>query len=101
MLNNTELAIVAALIEQPLYGNELIDRVAVVSNKTVKLTLGGVYATLHRMEKKGLIVGFWGDESETRGGARRRYYRVTGVGQRAFEATRRMVLSVKWRPANA
>lgn len=101
MLNDTELAIVAALIEEPLYGTELIDRVADVSNKKIQLTLGGVYPTLHRMQRKGLIAGYWGDDAETRGGARRRYYKVTGAGQRAFQDTRRMVLAVQWKPSRA
>lgn len=95
MLNDTELAIVAALIGEALYGTALIDRVADISGGRVRLTLGGVYPTLHRMERKNLIEGFWGDKSETRGGARRRYYRVTGLGEQAFAETRQMVLSVK------
>jgi PadR family transcriptional regulator PadR len=101
MLSETEIAVVAALIQQPLYGTQLIDRVAEISNNRVRLTVGGVYTTLNRMQKKGLISGYWGDDSEIRGGARRRYYKVTGVGQRAFQETRAMILSARWRPASA
>src|SRR5215207_8698597 len=101
MLNDTELAIVAALIGKPLYGTELIDCVAEISEGRVQLTLGGVYPTLHRMQRKGLIEGSWGTDDEARGGARRRYYRVTGLGQEAFDSTRRMVMSVGRRTAHA
>ena len=101
MLNETEIAIIAALIGESLYGTELIDRVAEISNNRVRLSIGGVYTTLNRMQKKGLIAGSWGDDSEIRGGARRRYYKVTGVGQRAFDATRQIVLAARPSPAAA
>ena len=101
MLNDTELAIVAALLGKPLYGMQLIDKVAELSEGQIRLSLGGVYPTLHRMQRKGLIVGYWGDDSESRGGARRRYYKVTGEGEKSFEQTRKLVLGVRWRPAHA
>lgn len=101
MLNETEIAIVAALIGESLYGTALIERVANISDGRIRPTLGGIYPTLHRMQAKGLIEGSWGDDDETRGGARRRYYRVTAKGLEAFEDTRRLVLSVRRRTAHA
>ena len=50
MLNDTELAIVAALLGKPLYGMQLIDKVAELSEGQIRLSLGGVYPTLHRMQ---------------------------------------------------
>jgi len=101
-VNDTELAVLAALLGRPLYGMTLIEEVARVSENRINLTLGGVYPVLHRMDEKGLIEGFWGDESEVRAGARRRYYRVTGLGEQALQDMRRMVsLAFRRRPAHA
>lgn len=91
MPNTTELAIMAALAVRPLYGLALIERVATITRRRVQLSLGGVYSTLHRMEAKHLIEGFWGDESESRSGARRRYYRLTDAGKQSVTETRQML----------
>jgi PadR family transcriptional regulator, regulatory protein PadR len=100
--NDTELAILSALLRKPLYGLALIGEVARVSEDRVKLTLGGIYPILHRMQEKGFIEGNWGDDSETRHGARRRYYRVTGLGEQALRDTHRMVSkAMRWKPAHA
>ena len=95
--NDTEIAVLSALFRRPLYGLLLVDEVA-----RVRLTLGSIYPVLHRMQDKGLIEGYWGDESETRLGARRRYYRVTGLGEQVLQDTRRMVtMAFRRRPAHA
>ena len=102
-VNNTELAIIAALVRKPLYGFALVEEVTRITDGRVSVTLGGIYPTLYRMEKKGLIQPFWGDETETRLGARRRYYKLTGLGERAAKETRDM-LSAAFRgvrPAHA
>lgn len=46
-----------------------------------KLTRGGIYVTLGRMEKKGLV-------SSAAGEAGRRIYRPTALGERALVAAR-------------
>ena len=102
-INDTELAVLAALIRKPLYGFSLVEEVARISDGRVTVTLGGIYPVLHRMEGKGLIEAFWRDESEERLGARRRYYRITGLGESAARDTRNM-LSAAFRgvrPAHA
>jgi DNA-binding PadR family transcriptional regulator len=83
-INTTEAAILTVLVAADSYGSELIQRVRRVSNGRVNLTLGSAYPTLYRMEQKKLIKGYWGDDSETLNGARRRYYKVTGLGERAL-----------------
>lgn len=51
-----------------------------------KLTRGGLYVTLSRMEDKGFITG--ADEQLRIAAARapRRFYRITGLGERAVAA---------------
>jgi PadR family transcriptional regulator, regulatory protein PadR len=87
-LNQTEINILVALSPKELYGLEIVERVKKISEGEVSLSLGGLYTTLHRMETKGLIAGRWGESTEVRQGARRRYYKATGLGAKALaEAT--------------
>ena len=57
------------------YGLEL------VADSGGRLTRGGIYVTLGRMEQKGLVTS---EAAE----AGRRLYRMTGLGQRALLAAR-------------
>ncbi len=84
-LTRTEYVILRALSTKELFGLEIVERVKELTDQKVILSLGGLYTTLHRMEEKGLIEGRWGELTEVRRGARRRYYRPTAVGERAFK----------------
>ncbi|OLT36763.1 hypothetical protein BJF79_30720 [Actinomadura sp. CNU-125] len=72
----------AAAAGREWYGRELVE--------VTGLPDGTVYPILARMEQRGFIVSRWetSDEraSERRGGACRRYYRVTGAGLGAAAA---------------
>ncbi|NER25451.1 MAG: PadR family transcriptional regulator [Symploca sp. SIO1B1] len=70
--------IVTLLMGRELYGLEILDRLN--PDRPIPLSFGSLYPALNRLEKKGLIKWRWGDESEETGGARRKYYRVTGLG---------------------
>ncbi|MBW3534337.1 MAG: PadR family transcriptional regulator [Gemmatimonadetes bacterium] len=59
------------------------------------VALGSVYATLARLEEKGLVASHEGASTPVRGGRARRLYRVEPAGLRAVEASRR-VLSRMW-----
>jgi PadR family transcriptional regulator PadR len=43
---------------------------------------GSLYPILYRLELAGHVEAKWGDDSEIRAGARRRYYRLTSGGYR-------------------
>ena len=47
-------------------------------------SLGSIYRTLSRLEKKGLVTSWMGAVSNRRGGKRKRFYRVTGTGKTAL-----------------
>ena len=49
-----------------------------------KATRGAVYATLDRMEDKGLIASWLSDPTPERGGRSRRHYRVEKPGEKAL-----------------
>jgi PadR family transcriptional regulator len=67
-----------------------------------KCQLGAVYATLDRMEDKGLIQSWLSEPTAQRGGRARRHYKLTGDGEAALkeaaETARRICETVeqKW-----
>jgi DNA-binding PadR family transcriptional regulator len=60
------------------------------------VSVGSVYAALDRLELKGLISSRLGEATAERGGRAKRYFRVTEVGLRSVEETRR-VLTKLWK----
>jgi DNA-binding PadR family transcriptional regulator len=69
------------------------------------VSIGAVYATLDRLESKGLVRSKVGDASAERGGRTRRCFIITGAGARALErsqqALRHMLdgLPPRWNPS--
>jgi DNA-binding PadR family transcriptional regulator len=54
-----------------------------------EVNIGSLYATLRKLERKKYIEARWGSDSvEERNGGRRRYYRVTDLGEKALYAVR-------------
>ena len=88
--SNLETLILAALETSELYGLSIIERVKETTGQS--LSLGGLYTTLHRMEQKGFVASRWGESTEVRQGARRRYYQITALGQQALTETRQMLV---------
>jgi DNA-binding PadR family transcriptional regulator len=56
---------------------------------------GGLYTTLDRLERKGLVESYAGEGTEERGGRPRRYVRVTAEGK-ALLAQSRNTLMALW-----
>lgn len=56
-----------------------------------EVTIGAVYATLARLEEKGLASSWEGEAEARRGGRARRHYRLEPAGARALEAARSMM----------
>jgi DNA-binding PadR family transcriptional regulator len=50
--------------------------------------LGAVYATLDRLEGKGLVRSREGEKTPVRGGRARRHFEITSLGARTLRATR-------------
>ena len=86
-LNKTEMLILTALSSKERYGLEIIDKVKEISDAKVKLSIGGLYTTLHRMEDKGLLESRWGETTAVRQDQRRKYYKASGLGLRALKET--------------
>jgi PadR family transcriptional regulator, regulatory protein PadR len=71
--------ILTALLGQERYGLEVLD--VINPGRPTQLSFGSLYPALNRLEKKGFIKWRWGDEQDNSGGARRKYYEVTGLGK--------------------
>ena len=53
-----------------------------------KVGLGAMHSTLVRLEDKGYVDSRYGEATKTRGGKRKRYFKVTNSGQEALVKTR-------------
>ena len=73
----TELLVLSVLQDERLHGYEILQRIQ-QSSPGLALSEGALYPTLHRLERRGALIGIWepGD-----GGPRRRYYALTEGGR--------------------
>jgi DNA-binding PadR family transcriptional regulator len=68
------------------------------------VSIGAVYATLDRLEEKGLARSYLGETSESRGGRAKKCFRITGAGARALERSQQAIrgmlegLPKRWNP---
>ncbi|MBW4615953.1 MAG: PadR family transcriptional regulator [Desmonostoc vinosum HA7617-LM4] len=93
ILSSVEEDILSVLYpNKEVYGLAIINTIEEVSKGKRKIGPNTLYPTLRRMESsdKGYITSRWGDERleelVERGGARRRYYKLTDKGREALEA---------------
>jgi DNA-binding PadR family transcriptional regulator len=86
------MAVLATLVAKERYGLEIRNAVQELGQS---ISLAGLYSTLGRLEKRGLVTSHWGDEKvDVRQGARRRYYTITGVGEKMLKETKVVVTRV-------
>jgi PadR family transcriptional regulator, regulatory protein PadR len=94
-LGEFELMVLLTIIRlrDKAYGVPLSRELAV--RRGGEISVGSVYATLDRLEAKGLVISHLGESTPERGGRAKRYFRVTEQGLRTVRETRR-VLSKLW-----
>ena len=61
-----------------------------------EVALGSVYATLERLEGRGLVSSYLGKPTAERGGKAKRYFRVTPSGMHRVRETRQALMKL-WR----
>jgi len=76
------------------YGRTILKEVAARLDREV--TASAVYATLDRLEAKGLTASRPGEATPERGGRARRHFTITAAGVRALEDARAASLGI-WR----
>lgn len=74
--------ILTVLLGRELYGLEILDQLNL--DRPIELRFGSLYPALNRLERKGLVTWKWGDEVDESGGARRKYYKVSGLGSKTL-----------------
>jgi PadR family transcriptional regulator, regulatory protein PadR len=87
--------VLTVLLGRELYGLEVLDELN--PGRPIKLRFGSLYPALNRLEKKGFVTWRWGDEMDESGGARRKYYKVTGLGASALSAVQSYRLALAQR----
>jgi PadR family transcriptional regulator PadR len=86
-LGNFELMVMLAVVRlgEDAYGVPISREIEERSGHEV--ALGSVYATLERLEEKGLVSSKLGESTPERGGRAKRYFRVTLQGLREIRET--------------
>ncbi|WP_435923126.1 PadR family transcriptional regulator [Paenibacillus sp. DYY-L-2] len=82
--------ILSLLCNKEMYGYELAKSVREKSSDQFELKEGTLYLSLKRLEKNEWISSYWGDEQGP--GGRRKYYRITPLGEEIFQQKR-----LEWR----
>ena len=89
---SADVLILALVEERALHGYDIGRQIEERSGGTLRFTLASLYATLYRLEERGLLRGRWVEKSGQR---RRRYYRITATGRQVLGAeTSRLSLLV-------
>jgi PadR family transcriptional regulator len=83
---SAELAILALLEGQPLYGFEIARQIEEKSGGALRFKLASLYPMLYAMEKRGWIKGRW---AINQAGRDRRYYSLNAAGKRQLVPLRR------------
>ena len=83
---SAELAILALLVEQALYGFEISKQIEERTEGALHFSLASLYPMLYDLEKRGWIKGRWEANSA---GRDRRYYSLTAAGKKELEPLRR------------
>jgi PadR family transcriptional regulator len=73
--------ILAALLNGPAHGYGIIQEAADLSGGRVRLSAGTLYGALDRLGSEGLVEF---EREEMVNGRRRRYFRITGEGERTI-----------------
>ena len=93
---HTMLAIIA--LGSNAYGVAIVDQINRQTGR--EPSIGGVYAALDRLEKRGFAKSKHGEATAERGGRRKLYFSVTASGEKALREERR-ALDASWQGALA
>jgi DNA-binding PadR family transcriptional regulator len=104
-LGEFEQLVLLALIrlEDEAYGMAVRREIEERADRNV--SIGAVYATLDRLEEKGLVKSRMGEPTDARGGRAKKCFTITAAGARALErsqqAVRQMLvgLPARWNPS--
>ena len=92
VLGGVELLVLLALIRlsDEAYGVPISDEIEATLGRSV--SVGSVYITLDRLERKGLVSSRLGEPTAERGGRAKTYFRPTAKGLREVRLARRTLM---------
>jgi len=79
--SNIDSLLLSLIGQQPTYGYQIIKELESRSQGYFRFKEGTLYPALHRLERRGLVLGRWQMLS---GNRQRRYYYITAKGQRVL-----------------
>jgi DNA-binding PadR family transcriptional regulator len=82
-LTDRQAEILSLLVSGPRYGLQIAEGWE-REHPGQRFPLGGLYTTMARMEESGLVTSKLGEATSERGGNRRKYFKITGVGQESL-----------------
>ncbi|MEM9388759.1 MAG: PadR family transcriptional regulator [Pseudomonadota bacterium] len=91
-LGEFEILVLAALVrldDEQAYGVAILREIGSRSGRAV--SLGSLYPTLARLEKKGYVHSRMGEATPVRGGRAKRYYALTAAGAQVLEESLRVL----------
>lgn len=92
-----QIVLLAVLgLNEEAYGRAVLRALQSASGDDRSISAGAVYATLDRVEAKGLLSSRVEEGTPARGGRARRFYRLTPTGAAALSEARK-VLEKMWR----
>jgi len=74
------------------YGSAIRRLLADVIDRNV--TIGALYTTLERLEKKGMVESKMGESTPERGGRAKKYFKVNAKGQHALKRSKKALASM-------
>ncbi|PYK20408.1 MAG: PadR family transcriptional regulator [Verrucomicrobia bacterium] len=93
-LGNFELMLLLALLRlgEDAYGVTIAQELEEQTGREV--VVASVYATLARLQERGLVTSSLGDSTPERGGRAKRYFRITTAGIREVRDARRSLMNL-------
>jgi PadR family transcriptional regulator, regulatory protein PadR len=93
-LGNFELMLLLAILRlgEDAYGVTIAQELEEQTGREV--VVASVYATLERLQERGLVTSSLGDPTPERGGRAKRYFQITSAGIREARDTRRSLMNL-------
>jgi len=90
LLSRTEELLLNCVLrlEENAYTFMIREKLKEITGKT--WAFGAIFISLDRLEKKGCVESFLGDETPERGGRRKRFYKVTSYGLKTIAEIRKI-----------
>ena len=79
---NTETLLLSLLAGEAMYGYQIVKEMEKRSSGYFRFKEGTLYPALHRLEKAGLVEGYWEEVDSV---LPRRFYHITSKGEKVLE----------------